>query len=149
MRIAVLGASGVAGRALLPLLAARGHALRAAFHASGGSACAAHPQVEAQPQVEARHCEILDAGSVAALVAGCEAVINLATSIPKPGGRGDWGVNDRVRREGTANLLQACAASGRAIDLPVAIFISFRDGLMSGERFYYDQSTLMRQIGAA
>ena len=41
------------------------------------------------------------------------------------------------------------AASGRAIDLPVAIFISFRDGLMSGERFYYDQATLMRQVGAA
>lgn len=41
------------------------------------------------------------------------------------------------------------AASGRAIDLPVAIFISFRDGLMAGERFYYDHATLMRQIGAA
>ena len=116
MRIAVLGASGVAGRALLPLLAARGHALRAAFHASGGSA------FETQPRVEARHCEILDAASVAALVAGCEAVINLATSIPKPGGRGDWGVNDRVRREGTANLLRACAASGaRLVQQSVAM----------------------------
>jgi len=44
---------------------------------------------------------------------------------------------------------EGVAASGRPIDLPVAIFISFKDGLMSGERFYYDHATLMRQIGAA
>lgn len=46
-------------------------------------------------------------------------------------------------------LWAGIAASGRAIDLPVAIFISFRDGLMAGERFYYDHATLLRQIGAA
>jgi steroid delta-isomerase-like uncharacterized protein len=40
------------------------------------------------------------------------------------------------------------AASGRRIDLPVAIVVSFRDGLMSGERFYYDRATLLAQIGA-
>ena len=40
------------------------------------------------------------------------------------------------------------AATGRPIDLPVAIFIRFRDGLMSGERFYYDRATLLSQIGA-
>ena len=44
---------------------------------------------------------------------------------------------------------EGVAASGRPIDLPVAIFIAFKDGLMSGERFYYDHATLMRQIGAA
>jgi steroid delta-isomerase-like uncharacterized protein len=38
------------------------------------------------------------------------------------------------------------AASGRPIDLPVAIIVTFRDGLMQGERFYYDEATLMRQI---
>jgi steroid delta-isomerase-like uncharacterized protein len=41
------------------------------------------------------------------------------------------------------------APSGHAIDLPVAIFVSFRDGLMSGERFYYDRATLLSQISAA
>jgi len=39
------------------------------------------------------------------------------------------------------------APTGRSIDLPVAIFISFRDGLMAGERFYYDRATLFAQIG--
>ena len=38
------------------------------------------------------------------------------------------------------------APSGRPIDLPVAIVVSFRDGLMSGERFYYDRATLLSQI---
>ena len=44
---------------------------------------------------------------------------------------------------------QGVPASGRSIDLPVAIFVSFRDGLMSGERFYYDRATLLAQIGGA
>lgn len=36
--------------------------------------------------------------------------------------------------------------TGRPLNLPVAIFISLRDGLMSGERFYYDRATLLAQI---
>lgn len=40
-------------------------------------------------------------------------------------------------------------ATGRQINLPVAIFICFRDGLMAGERFYYDRTTLLSQIGAS
>ncbi|HSW06436.1 nuclear transport factor 2 family protein [Aquabacterium sp.] len=39
-------------------------------------------------------------------------------------------------------------ASGRPIDLPLVIVVSFRDGLMSGERFYYDRKTLLDQIAA-
>lgn len=43
---------------------------------------------------------------------------------------------------------QGVPASGRPIDLPLVIVVGFRDGLMSGERFYYDRATLMAQIGA-
>jgi steroid delta-isomerase-like uncharacterized protein len=39
--------------------------------------------------------------------------------------------------------------TGRPINLPLSIFVGFRDGLMSGERFYYDRATLLAQIGAA
>jgi hypothetical protein len=42
---------------------------------------------------------------------------------------------------------RGAAATGKPLDLPVAIFISLRDGLMSGERFYYDRATLLAQIG--
>ena len=37
--------------------------------------------------------------------------------------------------------------SGKPISLPLAVVIPFRDGLMAGERFYYDLATLLRQIG--
>lgn len=40
------------------------------------------------------------------------------------------------------------APSFRAIELPFVVIVAFRDGLMAGERFYYDLGTLMRQIGA-
>jgi hypothetical protein len=37
--------------------------------------------------------------------------------------------------------------TGKPISLPLAVVIPFRDGLMAGERFYYDLATLLRQIG--
>lgn len=38
--------------------------------------------------------------------------------------------------------------TGRPIELSFVVFVDFRDGLMSGERFYYDLVGLLRQIGA-
>ena len=38
-------------------------------------------------------------------------------------------------------------ATGRPIDFSLAVIITFRDGLMAGERFYYDLATLLRQMG--
>jgi predicted ester cyclase len=37
--------------------------------------------------------------------------------------------------------------TGRSIDLPIAVVVTFEDGLMAGERFYYDLATLLRQLG--
>lgn len=37
--------------------------------------------------------------------------------------------------------------TGRTIELPVAIFVSFADGRMASERLYYDLATLLRQLG--
>jgi steroid delta-isomerase-like uncharacterized protein len=39
------------------------------------------------------------------------------------------------------------APTGRPVNFPLAVVIPFRDGLMAGERFYYDLATLLRQIG--
>ncbi len=41
------------------------------------------------------------------------------------------------------------APTGREIALPFTVFVSFRDGLFSAERFYYDLTTLLEQIGCA
>ena len=40
------------------------------------------------------------------------------------------------------------APTGRAVSVPMTIFVSFRDGLLSGERFYWSLADLMGQIGA-
>lgn len=38
-------------------------------------------------------------------------------------------------------------ATGRAIDIRLAVVIRFQDGLMLGERFYYDLASLLSQLG--
>jgi steroid delta-isomerase-like uncharacterized protein len=40
------------------------------------------------------------------------------------------------------------AASGRGIRQRFVVVVSFRDGLMISERFYYDLASLLRQIGS-
>lgn len=88
LRLRVLGASGVAGRAFVPLARAAGH------------------------EVLAERVDVLDAGALSAALCDVDAVVNLATAIPRPGGRGSWALNDRIRREGTANVLAACITNG-------------------------------------
>jgi nucleoside-diphosphate-sugar epimerase len=97
VRIAVLGAGGVAGRAFVPRATAAGHSL------------------------VLTRTDIFDRAALAALLEGCDAAVNLASSIPKPGGRGDWVTNDRIRREGTANLLAACTEAGVRIVLQQSV----------------------------
>ena len=84
MRVAVLGASGVAGRAFVPKALGHGHRL------------------------ETGRVDIFDVDGLAAALRGCDAAVNLVTSIPRPGGRGDWSANDRIRRQGTAVVIEAC-----------------------------------------
>lgn len=98
-RLRVLGAGGVAGSAFVPLAAAAGY------------------------EVLGERIDVLDAGALRQALRGVDAVVNLASAIPRPGPTGgsapgdhaakaDWTLNDRIRREGTANVLQACAANG-------------------------------------
>ena len=39
------------------------------------------------------------------------------------------------------------APTGREVDVPMTIFVTFADGLLSGERFYWNLGTLLEQIG--
>lgn len=39
------------------------------------------------------------------------------------------------------------APTGRDVDFRFTVVVSFRDGLMAGERFYFDRSTLWDQLG--
>jgi len=39
------------------------------------------------------------------------------------------------------------APTGRAVSVPMTIFVTFRDGLLSGERFYWNVADVMQQVG--
>lgn len=108
MKIAVIGATGVLGRHLIPRLLERGHNVRGSARNESGEALVA--ALGAEPV----RADILQRASLEAAVADCTAALHIATAIPAARGTGDWSVNDRIRREGTENLLAACAQAGVA-----------------------------------
>jgi nucleoside-diphosphate-sugar epimerase len=102
MIVAVLGASGVVGRNLLPRLVEAGHRVRAgARHRNAMS------DIDGVEQLET---DILDRDKVARLVVGCDALIDIASSIPRADGSGGtWAEYDRIRRQGTKHAIIACS----------------------------------------
>ena len=106
MRIAVIGATGVLGRHVVPRLVERGHSVSALVRDDGARA------LLAATGAETRFGDIVEAATLAPVVEGCDAAMHLATVIPKPGGPADWDLNARVRVDGTRNLVAACAATG-------------------------------------
>ncbi|HXO07337.1 MAG TPA: NAD(P)H-binding protein [Solirubrobacteraceae bacterium] len=110
MRIFVAGASGVIGIRLVPLLVADGHDVagmtRTPAKAEGLRELGAQPVV----------CDVFDAPALeqAVVAFGPEIVIHQLTDLPDDEARiADFGSrNDRVRDEGTGNLLAAMRAAG-------------------------------------
>lgn len=111
LRVAVIGASGALGMQTVPRLVERGHEVRAL-------STSAQTLARLRPYGVAGHVgSILDPVSLAPMLAGCNAVMHLATAIPPHGtGAADaakiWALNARIRTEGTENLLAASAAAG-------------------------------------
>jgi nucleoside-diphosphate-sugar epimerase len=108
MTVAIVGANGVYGRHLTPRLVAAGyrvHALVRRPEAAGvARACGA----------DVRVADLFEADTLGAALEDCDTCINLATSLPGPSGRGDYDANDRVRRDGTPLLMEACRRAGVA-----------------------------------
>ena len=105
-RVAVLGATGVYAKHLIPRLTAAGYRVRALARrpetATFAAACGA----------EVAAADIFDEASLRAGLDGCDVAINLATSLPGPRGPGDFAKNDQLRREGTPTFVSACRAAG-------------------------------------
>lgn len=104
--VAVLGANGVYGRWLIPRLVNQGYGVRALVRRPEAAG------VAVASGAEIRVADIFDEASLRAGVEGCDIGVNLATSLPGPSGRGDYDVNDRVRREGAPIWLDACRKAG-------------------------------------
>jgi nucleoside-diphosphate-sugar epimerase len=109
VRIFVAGASGVIGVRLVPLLAAGGHVVAGMTRSPGKSGLLR--ELGAQPVV----CDVFDADALTRAVSGFgpEVVFHQLTDLPdRAGDIAAFGErNDRVRTEGTRNLLAAAAAA--------------------------------------
>jgi nucleoside-diphosphate-sugar epimerase len=107
MRIFVTGATGVLGQAVVKRLIAEGRAVHA-LSLSEANREMLHG-FGAQPM----QSDLLNGESLKQALAGCEAVLHLATRIAptsKMAKRTSWYDNDRIRREGTRALVEAALA---------------------------------------
>ena len=105
-RIAVLGATGVYGRHLLPRLMAAGYRVRALVRSPDKAAGAA------RLGAEVAKADIFDEASLRGALAGCDVAINLATALPGANPKNDFATNDHLRREGTPIWVRACRDAG-------------------------------------
>lgn len=103
MKIFITGATGVLGQPTLRLLVARGHDVTAL----------ARDETRAQiiRDAGATPCvgDLFDENFIRDAVRGADSILHLATAIPKKAspGKNDWALNDRIRIQGTRNLLNA------------------------------------------
>jgi nucleoside-diphosphate-sugar epimerase len=128
VRILLAGATGVIGRALLPLLLEQGHEVVAL--------CRSPDKLEAlrAQGAEAVAADALDADALGQAVADArpQAVIHQLTAIPaqinpRTVAR-DFALNDRLRTEGTANLLAAAKAAGAERFIAQSIAFAYAPG---------------------
>ena len=125
MRVAIAGATGVLGRATMPVLREAGHEVRGfARHVPAGSA-------------ELVALDLLDRDAVVGFAREWrpEAVVHLATAIPeqiKPRGVDEqFAATNRLRTEGTRNLIDAARETGvrRIVSQSISFAVAPGDGL--------------------
>ncbi len=107
MKTFVAGATGVLGKPGVRALVEAGHEVRGT--ARGAEKAETLRSLGAEP-IEV---DLFDAGSVRGAVAGCDAVINLATKIPpltKMRWKGAWRENDRLRSQASRVMADAAGA---------------------------------------
>lgn len=111
MKVFVAGASGAIGRVLIPQLLAAGHVV------VGTTRREERAVALRQTGAGAVVCDVFDADAVRAAVAAAapEVVVDQLTSLPNDYNIRNskfYAANDRVRREGTANVMAAARAAG-------------------------------------
>lgn len=125
MRVLVTGATGVLGRATLPVLLGAGVSVSAVVR----SVEAADPvgRAGATPVM----VDLFDPDAVWATVAGHDAVVHLATAVPslaRSGRRSAWAVHNRLRVDATRNLVDAARDHGVARLVKESVTFLYRDG---------------------
>jgi nucleoside-diphosphate-sugar epimerase len=110
MRACITGATGVLGRNVAARLIERGHTVQAVVRDPRSGAARGLAQLGASVLAG----DILDHASLVAALRGCDVALHLATALRHAFATGDWSVQDRVRRDGAATLIDACASAGVA-----------------------------------
>lgn len=125
MRVFVAGATGVLGQPSVKGLVAAGHEVRGAARSEGKAALLR--SLGATPVTT----DLFDAASVREAVAGCDAVVHLATKIPsltRMRWKGAWKENDRLRRDATHNLVDGALATNAQTFVMESITFVYADG---------------------
>jgi nucleoside-diphosphate-sugar epimerase len=124
MRVVVIGATGVLGRNLIPLLIGK-HDVRVIARDSRratelfGSDVAVVQGDLLDPQIAER---------LPTLLLGAEAVLHLATAIPSdPSAPGAWEANTLIRTVGTRNLIDGALAVGARYYIQQSIAFAYAD----------------------
>ncbi|MFD0207292.1 MULTISPECIES: NAD-dependent epimerase/dehydratase family protein [Saccharothrix] len=135
MRVFAIGATGVLGRELVPMLLAQGHEVTVM---SPGSRLDTLPGA-----VDRVRGSLLDpdaAELLAARVRGFDVVVNTATAIPRDfAARGAWAENTRVRVEGTKVIAEAVRAGGVPALVQMSVTMAYREG---GDRWLSEAEPL-------
>jgi 2-alkyl-3-oxoalkanoate reductase len=125
MKAFVAGATGVVGRRVVRSLVTAG------FETTGIGRTASRRAELAGAGAVAVELDLFDRPQLIRAVAGHDVVLNLATAIPI-GGRanrpGAWDENDRIRREGSRNLVDAALAAGAHAYVQESVAFVYADG---------------------
>lgn len=121
------------------LLVARGHQVTVLVRSEASARVASELGATPLPG------DLFDANFVRDAVSRAESVLHLATAIPKKPATGasDWALNDRIRREGTQNLLNA--AHSQPLRSFVLQSVTFLYGDTRGE-WKSEQDPLPRKV---
>jgi nucleoside-diphosphate-sugar epimerase len=121
MKIFVTGATGVLGRPTIKCLIQEGHEVRGLARSDANMALLHNVGAES---VQA---DLFDLASLKEALAGCEAILHLATKIPPTRTirrLSSWAETDRIRRQGTHYLVEAAQTLGvRTIVYPSVCFV--------------------------
>lgn len=125
MKVCVVGATGVLGRSLVPLLLEEGFAVRALARFTE------EKRSWLPRETDCRMFDLLSdnaAQDLPPLLQGCDAVVHIATAIPSDfTAPGAWDQNTKLRTSGTQRLLDASLSNGIKYYIQQSITMRYPD----------------------
>lgn len=129
MNVFVTGGTGVLGKPVVGLLTGRGHTVTGLAHSD------ASETTLRDLGAESVRSDLFDPGALTQMTQGMDAVLHLATRIPpmqKMRSAVAWAENDRIRAEGTRNLVDAAITNKVEVLVYPSVTFFYPD---SGERW--------------